>query len=111
MCFCILAVQCIASLVFLFCQAEDGIQYLVRSRGLGDVYKRQAMVTPRIVPGAISVPQGAWVDFDSKGVDRGGAANVLTSLHTPPLAKGNGQHTALVPVSYTHLTLQTSELV
>ena len=27
-------------IVFLF-QAEDGIRYLVRSRGLGDVYKRQ----------------------------------------------------------------------
>ena len=27
--------------VFFF-QAEDGIRYLVRSRGLGDVYKRQA---------------------------------------------------------------------
>ena len=24
-----------------FCQAEDGIRDLVRSRGLGDVYKRQ----------------------------------------------------------------------
>ena len=24
-----------------FVQAEDGIRYLVRSRGLGDVYKRQ----------------------------------------------------------------------
>ena len=28
--------------VFLF-QAEDGIRDLVRSRGLGDVYKRQAL--------------------------------------------------------------------
>ena len=28
--------------VFLF-QAEDGIRYLVRSRGLGDVYKRQIL--------------------------------------------------------------------
>ena len=28
-------------IVFFF-QAEDGIRYLVRSRGLGDVYKRQA---------------------------------------------------------------------
>ena len=28
-------------LSFLFFQAEDGIRYLVRSRGLGDVYKRQ----------------------------------------------------------------------
>ncbi len=27
--------------VFFFFQAEDGIRVLVRSRGLGDVYKRQ----------------------------------------------------------------------
>ena len=30
-----------AILVVFFFQAEDGIRYLVRSRGLGDVYKRQ----------------------------------------------------------------------
>ena len=29
------------SVVFVFFQAEDGIRDLVRSRGLGDVYKRQ----------------------------------------------------------------------
>ena len=29
---------------FVF-QAEDGIRYLVRSRGLGDVYKRQRFAT------------------------------------------------------------------
>ena len=29
---------------FFFFQAEDGIRYLVRSRGLGDVYKTQAYV-------------------------------------------------------------------
>ena len=29
------------SLVVFFFQAEDGIRDLVRSRGLGDVYKRQ----------------------------------------------------------------------
>ena len=28
-------------LIFFFFQAEDGIRDLVRSRGLGDVYKRQ----------------------------------------------------------------------
>ena len=28
-------------LMFFFFQAEDGIRDLVRSRGLGDVYKRQ----------------------------------------------------------------------
>ena len=29
--------------VYFFFQAEDGIRYLVRSRGLGDVYKRQGL--------------------------------------------------------------------
>ena len=32
---------CEAEAVFFFFQAEDGIRDLVRSRGLGDVYKRQ----------------------------------------------------------------------
>ena len=31
-------------LLYFFFQAEDGIRDLVRSRGLGDVYKRQNMV-------------------------------------------------------------------
>ena len=31
--------------MFFFFQAEDGIRDLVRSRGLGDVYKRQARTT------------------------------------------------------------------
>ena len=30
--------------VFFFFQAEDGIRDLVRSRGLGDVYKRQRLL-------------------------------------------------------------------
>ena len=33
-------------LMFFFFQAEDGIRELVRSRGLGDVYKRQDRKTP-----------------------------------------------------------------
>ena len=43
---------------FLFFQAEDGIRDLVRSRGLGDVYKRQVHEgleeahLPRQLPGA-----------------------------------------------------------
>jgi len=32
-------------LIFFFFQAEDGIRDLVRSRGLGDVYKRQVEAT------------------------------------------------------------------
>ena len=33
----------VSYLCFFFFQAEDGIRDLVRSRGLGDVYKRQAV--------------------------------------------------------------------
>ena len=33
--------ECIICVVLVFFQAEDGIRDLVRSRGLGDVYKRQ----------------------------------------------------------------------
>ena len=33
--------------VFFFFQAEDGIRDLVRSRGLGDVYKRQSSGSPK----------------------------------------------------------------
>jgi len=41
-------------LVFLFFQAEDGIRDLVRSRGLGDVYKRQVYIL--IVCASAGVP-------------------------------------------------------
>ena len=34
--------MCAAILCIFFFQAEDGIRDLVRSRGLGDVYKRQS---------------------------------------------------------------------
>ena len=37
-------------IIFFFFQAEDGIRDLVRSRGLGDVYKRQGVaVTPKMI--------------------------------------------------------------
>lgn len=74
---------------------SDDVVYVYNDRGRISL---PANVTPRIVPGVLSVPQGAWVDFDDDGVDRGGAVNMLTSLHPTPLAKGNGQHTNLVQV-------------
>ena len=72
-----------------FFQAEDGIRDLVRSRGLGDVYKRQVQCIQRRVAlfadvVALSLPSQAWADI-CRVVDR--------------------------PVSYTHLTLPTSDLV
>lgn len=56
-------------------------------------------VTPRIMPGVVSMPQGAWWTPDAKGVDRRGSINVLTKYHPTPLAKGNPQHTNLVEVA------------
>ena len=74
---------------FLFFQAEDGIRDLVRSRGLGDVYKRQA------------------------GHLAGGLVARSLQLGERALGVGN-PHKAkvdLASVSYTHLTLPTSDLV
>jgi anaerobic dimethyl sulfoxide reductase subunit A len=55
-------------------------------------------VTTRIMPGVITVPQGAWYKPDNDGVDHGGSVNTLTSWRPSPLAKGNPQHTNLVQV-------------
>ena len=72
-----------------FFQAEDGIRDLVRSRGLGDVYKRQGHGCPRDIGDAETGPS-----FPSSG-----------------LPDGKSVFDALATVSYTHLTLPTSDLV
>ena len=72
-----------------FFQAEDGIRDLVRSRGLGDVYKRQDQpLRPetRCLVGLVS----RWDEIHA----------------TRKVSRGES-----VPVSYTHLTLPTSDLV
>jgi anaerobic dimethyl sulfoxide reductase subunit A len=43
-----------------------------------------ARLTERIVPGVVDIPEGAWYNPDSKGVDRGGNPNVLTKDATSP---------------------------
>ena len=49
-CVCVLLFSGVAVLYSFFFQAEDGIRYLVRSRGLGDVYKRQIEACQRQLP-------------------------------------------------------------
>ena len=73
----------------LFFQAEDGIRDLVRSRGLGDVYKRQI------------VNQAAWADVNGDG-----KKELTISGEWMPVEIFSYQ-----AVSYTHLTLPTSDLV
>ena len=74
---------------FFFFQAEDGIRDLVRSRGLGDVYKRQ--VDGGLTLGGILYGVAvAWTELEANFVK----VALLTEA-----------------VSYTHLTLPTSDLV
>ena len=74
---------------FFFFQAEDGIRDLVRSRGLGDVYKRQE-IDP--VPSA-GCASASGVEVPQERRERA--------------AGGLDRWYFLVAVSYTHLTLPT----
>ncbi|HMB24671.1 MAG TPA: molybdopterin-dependent oxidoreductase, partial [Anaerolineales bacterium] len=58
-------------------------------------------LTPRILPGVIDIPQGAWYEPDENGIDRGGCVNVLTSHHWTPFAFANTQQTIMVEVERT----------
>ena len=75
-------------LVVLF-QAEDGIRDLVRSRGLGDVYKRQAL----------------------KGAALAATGDMSATLHRTLVEQLAQLGIKAEAVSYTHLTLPTSDLV
>ena len=74
--------------IFFF-QAEDGIRDLVRSRGLRDVYKRQFETWKRRV--------------------RDAALGIRERAHEHDLFLP--YDLAIDAVSYTHLTLPTSDLV
>ena len=86
---CLISRVVITGCLFCFFQAEDGIRDLVRSRGLGDVYKRQMLVE-----------------------DAAGSRSPVrdASRHFPVFPEFRGA-SYLQPVSYTHLTLPTSDLV
>jgi anaerobic selenocysteine-containing dehydrogenase len=81
--------------------AKRGIRHGDTLRVFNDrgVVQVKVKVTPRIMPGVLSLPQGAWYTPDKNGVDLGGCINTLTKTHYTPLAKGNPQHTNLVDVA------------
>ena len=86
-------------LSFFFLQAEDGIRDLVRSRGLGDVYKRQAEGrAPAGFPVLVADRQAVRLLVVAAQVHRGGVGR------PEPDADLTGA------VSYTHMTLPTSDL-
>ena len=60
-----------------FCQAEDGIRDLVRSRGLGDVYKRQTLNSANLPGANLSGANLREVNAAGANLDR---TNLLLSL-------------------------------
>lgn len=76
---------------------RSGDQVIIRNdRGQVQV---EAIVTPRIARGVVSVPQGAWYQpLRTAGLDVGGSVNVLTSQVPTAYAKANGQHSAFVEI-------------
>ena len=60
---------------FFFFQAEDGIRDLVRSRGLGDVYKRQGQVQNLVVKAYARDPSDFFMDLSLQS-----GVNIIFSL-------------------------------
>ena len=56
-----------------------------------------AKVTPKIMPGVTSCPQGGWYKMKN-GIDVGGCINSLTTHEPSAIAKGNPQHSILVEI-------------
>ena len=126
-------------LFVFFLQAEDGIRDLVRSRGLGDVYKRQRYFYSDFCSGELRMltPDGDQGFVDALGASTGvqGISSFgesatgelfVTNLLDAKLFKvadlcpmdppevslsGGVLHASAGAVSYTHLTLPTSDLV
>ena len=81
---------------------ENGDEVIVSTKR-GRV-KIAAKVTERIMPGVVSIPQGAWYSPESRDVgklgsvdnlDLGGCISVLTSQRPTAISKGNGVHSNL----------------
>ena len=85
----VVLLRAITRVCVFFFQAEDGIRDLVRSRGLGDVYKRQARRRQNL-PAAAARPANRTI-------------RSRRCCYYPNRRPGS--------VSYTHLTLPTSDLV
>jgi anaerobic dimethyl sulfoxide reductase subunit A len=56
-----------------------------------------AWLTERIIPGVVSIFEGAWYAPDEQGIDRGGCANTLTKDAYSP-GGASVMNTALVEV-------------
>ena len=61
---------CFTVVCCCFFQAEDGIRDLVRSRGLGDVYKRQALGAVTFIHENVEAAMHLWRRaFEVRGIE------------------------------------------
>ena len=77
--------------MFFVLQAEDGIRDLVRSRGLGDVYKRQGINSLSV---DVDAPGSAWLLV---GVNEAPGWSATIDGETVPILRANHSHMA-VPI-------------
>ncbi|CZS10322.1 hypothetical protein CDFC105_84026 [Clostridioides difficile] len=87
----IIALLLFLGVIIFFFQAENGIRNVERSRGLGDVYKRQGIYNPE---NKVQIPE----QFDFK--DDSNSSSKLNKIISN-----------ISSVSYTHLTLPTTPYV
>ena len=86
----------------VFMNPVDAAERSIKDGDMVRVYNQRGelvlpcRVTPRIIPGLVDIPQGAWYEPDETGLDHGGCVNVLTSARWTPFAFGSAQHTSMV---------------
>eukprot|EP00831_Metopus_contortus_P007026 TRINITY_DN12685_c0_g1_i5.p4 TRINITY_DN12685_c0_g1~~TRINITY_DN12685_c0_g1_i5.p4 ORF type:complete len:122 (-),score=41.77 TRINITY_DN12685_c0_g1_i5:44-409(-) len=93
---------------FFFFQAEDGIRDVERSRGLGDVYKRQTQSTWEIVKVVSLISPHYFQNATFPEV------RIIGNNYDSSYYHSDFQYVEdlrSLPVSYTHLTLPTILLV
>ena len=113
------ACVCVCVCLFFF-QAEDGIRDLVRSRGLGDVYKRQIQSIAGYRKKHFLTVTGERLLQSLTSFSENIRATPWNDLHQLSdsgllMLSNFGKYFYIrpghEPVSYTHLTLPTSDLV
>ena len=88
----------------LFINAVDAEKRNLQNGDKARIYNERGSVilpcrvTPKLMPGVVNIPQGAWFKADKNGNDVGGCVNSLTSHRWTPYAFGNAQHTIMVEV-------------
>ena len=78
--------------------SDGDMTYIFNDRG---TVRLPARVTPRLMPGVVTMPQGAWYNpqmIDGRLVDVGGCINTLSGHRPSPYAKGNAQHNIMVEI-------------